>query len=126
MTSLVPTGMMVGVDTRSSHYQDLKGRIHQELLNRLDLDRLARMRREDAEPEIRGLIIGMIEREENSPTVDTLEKLAAVLKIEPKLFFADDELISEAVRLHGSTPSTRKGPLAREGGGGSRRRPGRT
>ena len=27
--------------------------------------------------------IGMIEREENSPTVDTLEKLAAVLKIEP-------------------------------------------
>ena len=68
--------------------------------------------------------VGMIEREENSPTVDTLEKLAAVLKIEPKLFFADDELISEAVRLHGSTPSTRKGhPLAREGGGGSRRRP---
>ena len=67
--------------------------------------------------------IGMIEREENSPTVDTLEKLAAVLKIEPQLFFADDELISEAVRLHGSTPSTRKGPLAREGGGGSRRRP---
>ena len=68
--------------------------------------------------------VGMIEREENSPTVDTLEKLAAVLKIEPQLFFADDELISEAVRLHGSTPSTRIGhPLAREGGGGSRRRP---
>ena len=68
--------------------------------------------------------IGMIEREENSPTVDTLEKLAAVLNIEPKLFFADDELISEAVGLHGSTQSTRKGhPLAREGGGGSRRRP---
>jgi transcriptional regulator with XRE-family HTH domain len=68
--------------------------------------------------------IGMIEREENSPTVDTLEKLAAVLKIEPKLFFADDELISDAVGLQGSSQSTRKGhPLAREGGGGSRRRP---
>ena len=67
--------------------------------------------------------IGMIEREENSPTVDTLEKLAAVLKIEPKLFFADDELISEAVGLQGSSESARKGhPLAREGGG-SRRRP---
>ena len=67
--------------------------------------------------------IGMIEREENSPTVDTLEKLAAVLKIEPQLFFVDDELISEAVGLQGSSQSTRKGhPLAREGGG-SRRRP---
>ena len=67
--------------------------------------------------------IGMIEREENSPTVDTLEKLAAVLKIEPKLFFADDELISDAVGLQGSSQSTRKGhPLAREGGG-TRRRP---
>ena len=67
--------------------------------------------------------VGMIEREENPPTVDTLEKLAAVLKIEPQLFFAD-ELISEAVGLHGSTQSTRKGhPLARKGGGGSRRRP---
>ena len=67
--------------------------------------------------------IGMIEREENSPTVDTLEKLAAVLKIEPQLFFVDDELISDAVGLQGSNQSTRKGhPLAREGGG-SRRRP---
>ena len=67
--------------------------------------------------------IGMIEREENSPTVDTLEKLAAVLKIEPQLFFVDDEVISDAVGLQGSSQSTRKGhPLAREGGG-SRRRP---
>ena len=58
----------------------------------------------------------MIEREENSPTVDTLEKLAAVLKIEPKLFFADDELISDAVGLQGSSQSTRKGhPRARKG-----------
>ena len=46
--------------------------------------------------------IGMIEREENSPTVDTLEKLAAVLKIEPQLFFVDDEVISDAVGLQGS------------------------
>ena len=31
--------------------------------------------------------VGMIEREENSPTVDTLEKLAASLGVEPALFF---------------------------------------
>ena len=47
-----------GVDTRSSHYQELKSRIHQDLLNRLDLERLTRMRREEAEPEIRNLIVG--------------------------------------------------------------------
>ena len=35
--------------------------------------------------------VGMIEREENSPTVDTLEKLAAVLGIKPKLLVDDDE-----------------------------------
>ncbi|WP_375460834.1 helix-turn-helix domain-containing protein [uncultured Enterovirga sp.] len=27
--------------------------------------------------------VGMIEREENAPTVDTLEKLAEVLQVEP-------------------------------------------
>ena len=30
--------------------------------------------------------VGMIEREENSPTVDTLEDLAKVLKVEPEEF----------------------------------------
>ena len=35
--------------------------------------------------------VGMLEREENSPTVDTLEKLAAVLGVSPKLFFEDVE-----------------------------------
>ena len=41
------------VDTRNASYQELKSRIHQELLNRLNLDRLTRVKREDAEPEIR-------------------------------------------------------------------------
>ena len=40
-------------DTRIVAYQELKSRIHQELLNRLNLDRLTRVKREDAEPEIR-------------------------------------------------------------------------
>ena len=51
------------VDTRNASYQELKGQIHQELLNRLNLDRLTRVKREDAEPEIRALIGGMLERE---------------------------------------------------------------
>ena len=32
--------------------QELKSAIHQELLGRLNLERLARVKREDAEPEI--------------------------------------------------------------------------
>ena len=38
-------------DMRNPQYQALKGRIHEELLGRLNLERLARVRREDAEPE---------------------------------------------------------------------------
>ena len=34
--------------------------------------------------------IGMIEREKNSPTIDTLEKLAKVLKIDPMEFLRRD------------------------------------
>ena len=33
--------------------------------------------------------VGMVEREENSPTIETLEKLAAALQVHPKLFFEE-------------------------------------
>ena len=45
-------------DTRHPQYQELKSRVHQGLLNRLNLERLTRVRREEAEPEIRDLIMG--------------------------------------------------------------------
>ena len=51
------------VDTRHPRYQELKCRIHQELLNRLNLERLTRIKREDAEPEIRGIISRLLEQE---------------------------------------------------------------
>jgi len=50
------------VDTRRSDYQELKSSIHQTLLDRLDLDRLAFVKREDAEPEIRQVIIAILAR----------------------------------------------------------------
>ena len=53
----------LAVDTRRSDYQELKSRIHQALLDGLDLDRLAYVKREDAEPEIRTLIAVMLDRE---------------------------------------------------------------
>ena len=51
------------VDTRHPQYQELKARVHQGLLNRLNLDRLTRVSREEAEPEIRGVIMGMLDAE---------------------------------------------------------------
>ena len=87
--SLIPTGLTVGgggVDTRSVYYQDLKSRIHQELLNRLDLDRLTRMRREDAEPEIRGLIVGMVERESSATPLSLFEREALISDVINELF----------------------------------------
>ena len=37
-------------DTRHPQYQEIKSRVHADLLNRLNLDRLNTVRREDAEP----------------------------------------------------------------------------
>jgi pilus assembly protein CpaF len=50
-------------DVRDANYIELKSRIHQDLLNRLNLERLSEVKREDGEPEIRGLIVGMLDRE---------------------------------------------------------------
>src|SRR5688572_11796037 len=75
-----------GMDTRSPHYQDLKSRIHKDLLNRLDLERLTRMRREDAEPEIRNLIVGMVERESATMPLSLFEREALISDVINELF----------------------------------------
>ena len=51
------------VDSRHPQYQEIKARVHQGLLNRLNLERLTRTRREEAEPEIRGLVADMLDAE---------------------------------------------------------------
>jgi pilus assembly protein CpaF len=50
-------------ETNSPAYQALKGRIHNDLLNRLNLDRLTRVSRAEAEPEVRAVIRDMLDRE---------------------------------------------------------------
>ena len=50
-------------DTRNPQYQALKGRVHQELLNRLNLDRLLQVSRGEAEPELRGVIKSLLDKE---------------------------------------------------------------
>jgi pilus assembly protein CpaF len=62
------------VDTRRIDYQDLKSKIHQALLDRLDLDRLAYVKRDDAEPEIRSLILAMLDRETEKTPLSMSER----------------------------------------------------
>jgi pilus assembly protein CpaF len=81
-----PTNFAGGIDTRSSHYQELKGKIHQELLNRLNLERLTRFRREEAEPEIRSLILGMVERESTATPLSLFEREALIGDVINELF----------------------------------------
>jgi len=50
-------------DIRDPQYQALKGRIHQDLLARLNLERLTKMSRTEAEPEIRGVIQQLLDKE---------------------------------------------------------------
>ena len=79
-------GLTATADTRSAGYQELKGRIHQELLNRLNLDRLTRVKREDAEPEIRGLIAGMLDRDRDKTPLSLFERESIVNDVLHELF----------------------------------------
>ena len=76
----------VSVDTRAPQYQALKGRIHQDLLNRLNLDRLTQVSRMDAEPEIRGVIQEMLLREERTTPLTMMEREALIADVLDELF----------------------------------------
>jgi len=73
-------------DTRNSGYQELKGRIHQELLNRLNLDRLTKVTREAAEPEIRGLIASILDRDREKTPLSLFERETIVSDVLHELF----------------------------------------
>ena len=62
------------VDDRSTRYLELKGRVHQELLNRLNLERLTQISRADAEPEIRSVIASILDRESTAMPLSLFER----------------------------------------------------
>src|SRR3954451_20001215 len=76
----------VSVDTRDPRYQAMKGRVHEELLNRLNLERLTRTRREDAEPEIRSLITGLLDRETLTTPLSLQERESLISDVINELF----------------------------------------
>ena len=73
-------------DMRSRAYQELKGRVHNELLGRLNLERLSKVRREDAEPEIKGLIVGLLERESQTTPLSMFERDALIVDVLHEIF----------------------------------------
>jgi pilus assembly protein CpaF len=86
MSVYVPTMPGAAGDTRSPHYQELKGRVHQELLNRLNLERLTRVSRKDAEPEIRHLINVMVEAEAQTTPLSLFERENLIGDVLDELF----------------------------------------
>ena len=77
---------MPGTASQGAPYQALKTRMHQELLGVLDLSRLPQMRREDAEPEIRALLGGILARESQSTPLSYFERECLIADVLNELF----------------------------------------
>ena len=73
-------------DTRQARYLEVKERIHRTLLNRLNLDRLNRVGRAEAEPELRGLIIGLLDAETQTVPLSLYERESLITDVFHELF----------------------------------------
>src|ERR1051326_7891488 len=74
------------LDIRQSHYQDVKARVHEQLLNRLNLERLSQVKRDEAEPELRSVISALLEREAESTPLSLYERESIVVDVLNELF----------------------------------------
>jgi pilus assembly protein CpaF len=86
LPDIVPGPSAAAVDVRQAHYQELKERLHRTLLNRLNLDRLNRVGRAQAEPEIRGLIVSLLDAERSSTPLSLYEREALITDVFHELF----------------------------------------
>jgi pilus assembly protein CpaF len=86
MSTQSSSGSHAAVDLRQTNYQDLKERIHRTLLNRLNLDRLNRVGRAHAEPEIRGLIVTLLDTEKSSMPLSLFERETLITDVFSELF----------------------------------------
>jgi pilus assembly protein CpaF len=71
---------------RVDPYQDVKTRIHTQLLNRLNLERLSQIRREEAEPELRSVIGSLLEKEAEKTPLSLQERETIVIDVLNELF----------------------------------------
>src|SRR6185503_12113204 len=75
-----------GAEARHSQYQDVKTRIHEQLLNRLNLERLSQIRRDEAEPELRSVIASLLEKETEKTPLSLYEREAIIVDVLNELF----------------------------------------
>jgi len=85
VTATAPTLTGTGA-SQTQDYQRLKATVHQELLNRLNLERLTRVKREDAEPEIRRVIAVIIQGQLAITPLSLLERETLVTDVLNELF----------------------------------------
>jgi pilus assembly protein CpaF len=84
--TLMTPGSASTLDTRNTKYQTIKGKVHHDLLNRLNLDRLTQISRREAEPEIRSLINNMLDREALSTPLSIVERESLITDVLDELF----------------------------------------
>ena len=82
----IMTPTVTTADVRNPQYQALKGRIHQDLLNRLNLDRLTKTSRADAAPEIRGVIQELLDRENQRVPLSLFDRENVINDVFDELF----------------------------------------
>jgi pilus assembly protein CpaF len=73
-------------DNRTNHYQEIKARIHEQLLSRLNLERLSQVKRAEAEPELRSVIAGLLEKEAEKTPLSLYERESIVIDVFNELF----------------------------------------
>jgi pilus assembly protein CpaF len=73
-------------DTRRPDYQELKARLHHDLIAVLDLNRLRHTRREDAEPEIRLVLGNIMSRESQGLPLSLFERDCLIADVLNELF----------------------------------------
>jgi len=73
-------------DVRQANYNALKERVHLALLNRLNLDRLNAVGRAEAEPQLRGLIIGLLDAEKDQTPLTLAERESLITGVFHELF----------------------------------------
>jgi pilus assembly protein CpaF len=85
-SSLGPLQSTLSANARNPRYQEIRAGIHQELLNRLNLERLGRVSREEAEPELRQLILTLLDREALQHPLSLVERDNLVSDVLHELF----------------------------------------
>jgi pilus assembly protein CpaF len=77
---------ITSADARQIHYQEVKSRIHEQLLSRLNLERLSQVKRSEAEPELRSVIATLLEKEAEKSPLSLYERESIVIDVFNELF----------------------------------------